>query len=184
MYIPRVLQPRSTERTMFAHEEKQTYGTMGNNTLGAEVATYSAQSAIERIAEGSIWMPRTNTRWSTWSNFRRTDSSPLSIKNSVSQITAYRRHTEMIHCVVCSCAWRLKSRCLGTDCLPCCLQALQNKHVEHGAADPQGLHVCYFIAFLTKITYAAYRYLISKANAALLPDVIYLLKMILIFLKL
>ncbi|XP_048793879.1 CSC1-like protein 1 [Lagopus muta] len=54
MYIPRVLQPRSTERTMFAHEEKQTYGTMGNNTLGAEVATYSAQSAIERIAEGSI----------------------------------------------------------------------------------------------------------------------------------
>uniref|UniRef100_G1N7K4 Transmembrane protein 63A n=1 Tax=Meleagris gallopavo TaxID=9103 RepID=G1N7K4_MELGA len=54
MYIPRVLQSRATERTMFAHEEKQTYGTMGNDTLGAEVTTYSAQSAIERIAEGSI----------------------------------------------------------------------------------------------------------------------------------
>jgi len=54
MYIPRVLHPHSTERTMFAHEEQQTYGTMGNDTLGAEVTSYSAQSAIGRIAEGSI----------------------------------------------------------------------------------------------------------------------------------
>lgn len=158
MYVPRVLQTHSTERTMFAHEEKQTYGTMGNDTSSAEVkTTYSAQSAIERIVEGSIWIPRTNTRWSTWSRVRRTDSPLSPIKNSDSQITAFRRDTEMIHCVVCSCAWRLKSRCLGTDCLPCWLQALQNKYVEHGAADPQGLHVCYSITFLTKITYAAYR---------------------------
>uniref|UniRef100_A0A8C9LE48 Transmembrane protein 63A n=1 Tax=Pavo cristatus TaxID=9049 RepID=A0A8C9LE48_PAVCR len=48
-----ILHPPSTERTMFAHEEQQTYGTMGNSTLGAEVTTYSAQSATERI-EGSI----------------------------------------------------------------------------------------------------------------------------------
>ncbi|XP_015712725.1 CSC1-like protein 1 isoform X2 [Coturnix japonica] len=55
MYVPRVLQTHSTERTMFAHEEKQTYGTMGNDTSSAEVkTTYSAQSAIERIVEGSI----------------------------------------------------------------------------------------------------------------------------------
>lgn len=150
MYIPRVLHPHSTERTMFAHEEQQTYGTMGNDTLGAEVTSYSAQSAIGRIAEGSIWMPRTNTRWSAWSSVRRTDSPPWFIKNFDSRITAYRRNTEMIHCVVCSCAWRLKSRCLGTDCLPCCLQALQNKHVEHGAADPQGLHVCYSLLSLQR----------------------------------
>ncbi|XP_065592232.1 CSC1-like protein 1 isoform X1 [Cyrtonyx montezumae] len=54
MYIPRVLQPHSTERTVFAHKEQPTYGTMGNDSLRAEVTTYSAQSAIERAAEGSF----------------------------------------------------------------------------------------------------------------------------------
>ncbi|OXB68334.1 hypothetical protein ASZ78_015274 [Callipepla squamata] len=54
MYIPRVLHPHSTERTMFAHKEQQTYGTMGNDSLRAEVTTYSAQSAIGRAAEGSF----------------------------------------------------------------------------------------------------------------------------------
>ncbi|NXC41639.1 CSCL1 protein, partial [Penelope pileata] len=46
MYIPRVLQPDSTERTMFAHKEQQSYGTMGSSSSGAEVPTYSAQSAM------------------------------------------------------------------------------------------------------------------------------------------
>ncbi|XP_021245405.1 CSC1-like protein 1 isoform X2 [Numida meleagris] len=54
MYIPRVLHPHSTESTLFAHKEQQTYGTMGNDSFGAEVVTYSAQSAIERAAEGSF----------------------------------------------------------------------------------------------------------------------------------
>ncbi|OXB75266.1 UNVERIFIED_CONTAM: hypothetical protein H355_000818, partial [Colinus virginianus] len=54
MYIPRVLHPHSTERTMFAHKEQQTYGTMGNDSLRAEITTYSAQSAFERAAEGSF----------------------------------------------------------------------------------------------------------------------------------
>lgn len=72
-------------------------------------------------------------------------------------VPACRRDTEIIHCVVCSCAGRLKSRCLGTDCFPGCLHTLWNKQVERGEADPQGLHFCHLITCLMKITYAAYR---------------------------
>lgn len=78
MYVPRVLHPYSTERTMLAHKEQQSYGTMDNtNSQAEEIINYSAGPAIiERASKGSLWMPRTNTRWSTWSRFRRTNSPP------------------------------------------------------------------------------------------------------------
>lgn len=164
MYVPRVLHPHCTERTILAHKEQQSYGTMDNTSSQAEgIINYSAGPAItEQAPRGSLWMPRTNTRWSTWSRFRRTNSTTTPPPHLLSilfylHIPAYRRGTEIIHCVVCSCAQRLKSRCLGTDCFPGCLHTLWNKRVEHIDADPQGLHLCYLTTCLTTITYAAYR---------------------------
>lgn len=176
MYVPRVLHPHSTERMMLACEDQQSYGTMDNTCSQAEgIISYSAGPAvIEHAPRGSLWMPRTNTRWSTWSRFRRTNS-PLPKYSVVFMYSCLQKRSETIHCVVCSCAQRLKSRCLGTDCFPGCLHTVWNKRVERRDADPQGLHLCPLITCLMKITYAAYMLLATKANAAI-TAAIYLLK--------
>ncbi|PKU39553.1 csc1-like protein 1 [Limosa lapponica baueri] len=56
MYVPRVLHPYSTERTMFAHKEQQSYGTMDNtNAQPEEIINYSAGPAIiEQASRGSL----------------------------------------------------------------------------------------------------------------------------------
>ncbi|NXX10783.1 CSCL1 protein, partial [Podargus strigoides] len=56
MYVPRVLQPHSTERTMLAHKEQQSYGTMDNtSSQPEEIKSYSAGPAvIERASRGSL----------------------------------------------------------------------------------------------------------------------------------
>ncbi|KAK2545016.1 CSC1-like protein 1 [Columba livia] len=55
MYVPRVLHPDSTERTMLAPEEQQSYGTMGNTSSKAEgIISYSAGPAIIEPASKSL----------------------------------------------------------------------------------------------------------------------------------
>ena len=85
MYVPRVLHPHSTERTILARKEQQSYGTMDNTSSQAEeIISYSAGPAVvEQASRGSSWVPRTNTRWSTWSRFRRTNSPQPPTKYSV-----------------------------------------------------------------------------------------------------
>lgn len=79
MYVPQVLHPHPTERTVLAHKEQQSYGTMDNTSSQAEgIISYSAGPAVtEQATRSSVWMPRTNTRWSTCSRFRRTNSHRL-----------------------------------------------------------------------------------------------------------
>uniref|UniRef100_A0A8C0AZM5 Transmembrane protein 63A n=1 Tax=Buteo japonicus TaxID=224669 RepID=A0A8C0AZM5_9AVES len=56
MYVPRVLHPHCTERTILAHKEQQSYGTMDNTCSQAEgIINYSAGSAItEQAQRGSL----------------------------------------------------------------------------------------------------------------------------------
>ncbi|NXY45386.1 CSCL1 protein, partial [Ceuthmochares aereus] len=56
MYVPRVLHPRATERTMLAHKEQQSYGSMDNTSpQGEEIVSCSDGSAItEQALRGSL----------------------------------------------------------------------------------------------------------------------------------
>lgn len=85
MYVPQVLRPHPTERTVLAPTEQQSYGTMDNTCSQAEgIMSYATGPAIvEQASRASLWVPRTNTRWSTWPRFRRTNSLPPPTKNLV-----------------------------------------------------------------------------------------------------
>lgn len=48
--------------------------------------------------------------------------------------------------------------------------------MEHRDADPQGLHLRYLTTCLMKITYAAYRQLVTKVNAAIKSCLVFIQK--------
>ncbi|KAM4679515.1 CSC1-like protein 1 isoform 3-T3 [Amazona ochrocephala] len=56
MYVPQVLHPHPTERTVLAHKEQQSYGTMDNTSSQAEgIISYSAGPAVmEQATRSSI----------------------------------------------------------------------------------------------------------------------------------
>lgn len=85
MYVPQVLRPHPTERTVLAPTEQQSYGTMDNTCSQAEgiMSCATGPAIVEQASRASLWVPRTNTRWSTWPRFRRTNSLPTPTKNLV-----------------------------------------------------------------------------------------------------
>lgn len=134
MYVPQVLRPHPTERTVLAPAEQQSYGTMDNTSSQAEgIRNFtSGPAGVEQAPGASLWAV-------LWARTQGGALGPglaelipclllllLSIRRYLC-IPACRKGTEIIHRVVCSCAGRLKSRCLGTDCFPGCLHTLWNK---------------------------------------------------------
>lgn len=54
MYVPQVLHPHPTERTILAHKQQQSYGTMDNTSSQAEgILSYSAGPALTEQASRS-----------------------------------------------------------------------------------------------------------------------------------
>lgn len=133
MYVPQVLRPHPTERTVLAPTEQQSYGTMDNACSQAGgIGSYATGPAgVGQASGASLWLV-------LWARTHGGALGPglaelipcllllLSIRRYLC-IPACRKGTEIINCVVCSCAGRLKSRCLGTDCFPGCLHTLWNK---------------------------------------------------------
>lgn len=147
MYVPQVLRSHPTERTVLAPTEQQSYGTMDNTCSQAEgIRSYATGPALVEQASGaSLWVVLRGRTQDGALGPGLAELIPCHLLLSTRChlcIPACRKGTEIIHCVVCSCAGRLKSRCLGTDCFPGCLHTLWNKQVERGDIDPQGLHFC------------------------------------------
>lgn len=54
MYVPQVLRPHPTERTVLAPTEQQSYGTMDNTCPQAEgIRSYAAGAAVVEQAPGA-----------------------------------------------------------------------------------------------------------------------------------